>query len=135
MSRTIFFGKADEEFKKMYDAVLESQTLAIKYLQSSILNHKSIFGKDIDTVARKYILEQGYPTIPHSLGHGIGIEVHEKPSLGPSSKDIIEQGMVFSIEPGIYVKGIGGVRIEDLVLVNNNKVELLTKSEKKLIEL
>src|ERR1035437_1189489 len=111
MTRTIFFGKANNEHKRIYKTVLESQTKAIDFLKSSILNHKSINGFDIDAVSRKYIMSQGFSSIPHSLGHGIGLEVHEKPSLSPKSKDVLTNGMVFSVEPGIYILRIGGISI------------------------
>ena len=90
---------------------------------------------DIDKIARNYIIKQGFPTIPHSLGHGIGIEVHEGPRLSPKSKDILKPSMVFSIEPGIYIPGYGGVRIEDLVVLEKNGLRLLTHSPKNLIEI
>ena len=67
-----------------------------------------------------------YPTIPHSLGHGIGIEVHESPRLGPTSKDMLQVGMVFSIEPGIYIPELGGVRIENLFTIRHKKLTQLT---------
>ncbi len=95
----------------------------------------TINASDIDNAARDYIVKQGYPSIPHSLGHGIGIEVHEPPRLSPKSKDILKPGMIFSVEPGIYLPGFGGVRIEDLVLIKKDEVELLTHSPKKIIEL
>ncbi len=125
MTRTIFFGKADDKFKKIYNTVLASQQKAIESLKSSMVNGQwsidarnadssevdSIRASDIDLVTRNHIVKQGYPTNPHSLRHGIGIEVHESPRLSPESKDILKPGMVFSIEPGIYLAGFGGVRI------------------------
>ncbi len=142
MTRTIFFGKADEKFKKMYRAVLDAQKKAIEKLShlgggrmdSSEVNSRGIKASVIDKIARDYIVKQGFPTIPHSLGHGIGIEVHEQPRLSPKSKDILKEGMVFSIEPGIYIPGYGGVRIEDLVVLEKNASRLLTHSPKHLIE-
>jgi len=146
MTRTVFFGKADDKFKKIYNTVLESQQKAIDFLNSSFLNLnsnlKSIKTSEIDKVAREYIIKSGYATIPHSLGHGIGIEVHEAPNLSPKSKDILKEGMVFSIEPGIYLPagrqglpGFGGVRIEDLVVLENKGARLLTHSPKEIIEI
>ena len=74
-------------------------------------------GADVDGLARAIIVEAGYgDSFGHSLGHGIGIAVHELPGVGPNSPGIIEDGMIFSVEPGIYLSGRGGVRIEDLVL-------------------
>lgn len=136
MTRTIFFGKADDKFKKMYKTVLDAQKKAIELLKSSIVNGKSsIKATDVDHVARKYITDNGFPAIPHSLGHGIGIEVHEQPRLSPKSKDTLKEGMVFSIEPGIYIPGYGGVRIEDLVILENSGIRVLTKSNRNLIKL
>ncbi len=136
MTRTIFFGKANDKFKKMYTTVFNAQKKAIESLKSSMVNDKwSIRASDVDHIARKYITDEGFPTIPHSLGHGIGIEVHEAPRLSPKSKDILKSGMVFSIEPGIYIPGFGGVRMEDLVVLEKNEPRLLTHSPKHLIEI
>ncbi|MEK7558767.1 MAG: aminopeptidase P family protein [Patescibacteria group bacterium] len=134
MTRTVFFGKADDKFKKIYNIVLESQQKAIESLYH-ISIYNTIKASSIDNIARNYVVGQGYPTIPHSLGHGIGIEVHEAPSLSPKSKDILKPGMVFSIEPGIYIPGYGGVRIEDLAVLENRGFRLLTHSPKNLIEI
>lgn len=136
MTRTVFFGKIDVKFKKIYATVLKSQQEAIKYIkQIQPLSKSNLNAKDLDKVARDYIIKQGFPSIPHSLGHGIGLEVHESPRLSPNSKDLLKSGMVFSIEPGIYISGWGGVRIEDLVVIQNEKLEILTKSPKELIEI
>ncbi len=137
MTRTIFFGKANDKFKKIYNAVLTTQQKAIEQLSNETMKQstKSIKASVIDKIARGNVVHQGFPTIPHSLGHGIGIEVHEQPILSPKSKDILKPGMIFSIEPGIYLKGYGGVRIEDLVVLENKGARLLTHSPKYLIEL
>lgn len=129
MTRTIFFGKPTTEQKRMYEVVLESQKRAIEFL------NQGIKAADVDKEARSYIESQGYPSIPHSLGHGTGVEVHEAPHLSPRSSEKLENGMVFSIEPGIYVSGFGGVRIEDLVVLEHSVPRLLTKSPKDLIEI
>lgn len=136
MTRTVFFGKADSKFKNVYNTVLTSQQKAIDSLHHiSIYNTLSSKATNIDKIARNHIVKQGYPSIPHSLGHGIGIEVHEPPRLSPKSKDILKPGMVFSIEPGIYIPGYGGVRIEDLVVLEKSKLKLLTHSTRKLLEI
>lgn len=139
MTRTIFFGKADAKFKKMYQTVLNAQQKAIDFLTSSFNSPasatKDMKASDIDSIAREHIISSGYKTIPHSLGHGIGLEVHEAPSLSPKSKDILKEGMVFSVEPGIYIPNFGGVRIEDLVVLEKKGPRLLTHSQKALIEL
>jgi Xaa-Pro aminopeptidase len=131
MSRTVFFGKADEKLKRIYQTVKESQKKAFARLssKSSIVNLK-----DIDKIARDHIISKGFSSIPHSLGHQIGIDVHEEPRLSPKSKGKLENNMVFSIEPGIYIPSFGGVRIEDLVLYQNGP-KLLTSSNRDLIEI
>jgi Xaa-Pro aminopeptidase len=140
MTRTVFFGKANDEQKEIYQAVSDSQLSAINYFnhQSSIINLQSkirIDASELDKVARQQIEVNDFLPFPHSLGHGIGLEVHEKPSLSPNSENELKDGMVFSIEPGIYLPDFGGVRIEDLFCVRNGKLEQLTRSSKKLIEL
>jgi Xaa-Pro aminopeptidase len=135
MTRTIFSGKLTPKQKKMYETVLNAQSHAISYLKSLIVNHKSIKAKGVDQVARDYIISKGYPTIPHSVGHGIGKKVHELPHISPKSKDILKKGMIFSIEPGIYLPNFGGVRIEDLVILTKNGPKLLTHSPKTIIEI
>lgn len=148
MSRTVFFGKANDEFKKIYETVLVAQTKAIEYINSQLparhdkrgvaggINVKGqLFARSIDKVARKHITSNGFPNMFHSLGHGVGVEVHEPPHISPNSKDKIERGMVFSIEPGIYIPGFGGVRIEDLVLVTKNGAELISGANREIIEL
>jgi len=153
MTRTVFFGSANAEYKKIYRTVLAAQKRAIEFLSSTFhslpLHEKQIKASQVDKVARTYILEKGFPTIPHSLGHGVGLEVHESPRLSPKSKDRLKPGGVFTIEPGIYIPGFGGVRIEDVVVIENSGLprrplrreaskvgpRLLTKSTKEIIEI
>lgn len=139
MTRTVFYGRANEEQKKVYQTVLEAQNHAIKALDSCFLIHnsspKKAAASQIDNAARSYITAKDYPSIPHSLGHGIGLEVHESPSLSPGSKDELRNGMVFSIEPGIYLPDKYGVRIEDLCAVQDNKLLSMTRSDKKFVEI
>ncbi len=88
-------------------------------------------GQEADSIAREVIEKAGYgANFGHSLGHGVGLEVHEAPRLSPKSTDILENGMVFSIEPGIYLPRWGGIRIEDTCTLKNGKIELLSKSDK-----
>ena len=143
MTRTIVFGKPSDKQKKTHATVLEAQQKAVKYVEnfysssersesrsksSRFRSNNKLKLSSLDRVAREYIISQGYPTIPHSLGHGIGLEVHETPSLSPGSKETLDEGMVFSIEPGIYIPGFGGVRIEDLFAIQKGKLVKLTKS-------
>ncbi len=139
MTRTVFLGKATNEQRKVYETVLNSQQKAVSYLESCFLNlnssEKIINSADVDRMARDYIMSSGFASIPHSLGHGIGIEVHEPPTLSPISQQSLTEGMVFSIEPGIYLPGKFGIRIEDLFVIEKNKLRRLTKSPNKLIEI
>ncbi len=154
MTRTIFLGKATAEQKKAYQTVYAAQQKSIEFLNSQLSPIKSgsrmattigttlnssqsklIQTSDVDKAARDYIISQGYPSIPHSLGHGIGLEVHELPTLSPVSKQRLENDMVFSIEPGIYIPGKFGIRIEDLFVIENDKLRQLTHSPSHLIEL
>ena len=142
MTRTIFFGKPSTEQKRMYETVLEAQQKAIQQFSNLTMQQSKIKASEIDKIACDYIISKGYPTIPHGLGHGIGIDVHEAPRLSPKSKDVLKQGMVFSIEPGIYLpaeasakEGIpaGGVRIEDLVVLEKSGLRILTQSFRHLL--
>ncbi|ACZ61768.1 M24 family metallopeptidase [Dehalococcoides mccartyi] len=125
MTRTVLPGKPDSKFKKIYDIVLSAQQKAIDQITSGMT------GQEADAIAREIIEKAGYgANFGHSLGHGVGLEVHEAPRLSPKSTDILENGMVFSIEPGIYLPGWGGIRIEDTCTLKNGKIELLSKSDK-----
>ncbi len=135
MTRTVVFGKASEKQKKIYAIVLEAQTIAIQQCSNLAIKQSAIHASEIDSIARKHIEQNKFSTIPHSLGHGTGLEVHESPSLSPRSKDKLENGMVFSVEPGIYIPNFGGVRIEDLATLTKTEVRLLTKSPRELIEI
>lgn len=133
MSRTIFFGKPDEKFKKMYEAVLHAQVSAIDY--RPLTESKTPIPSELDKISRDIITSLGFPNIPHSVGHGVGLQVHELPHISPGFKDIIEANTAFTIEPGIYVNGVGGIRIEDTVYYDGKNIVALTRSSKKLIEL
>ena len=130
MTRTVVFGKASSKVKNVYEIVLSAQKLAEEKIQASKL------ASDIDGIARNYIKEKGFGKFfGHSLGHGVGIMVHEGPTLGEQSKDLLKTNQVVSVEPGIYLPNEFGVRIEDLVIIKENNCEILTKSSKELIEL
>lgn len=130
MTRTVFFGLPTLKFKQIYHTVLAAQKVAVKTIRESNLRTN-----DVDKSARQYIADKGFPTIPHSTGHGIGIDVHEPPSLSPKSKSRLKNGMIFSIEPGIYLNGWGGVRIEDLFLFEDNSLKKITHSTSEIISL
>jgi len=129
MTRTVFFGRAPKEFIEMYNTVLKAQELAISSIKEGIKSSV------VDKSARDYILKQNYPNIIHSVGHGIGLEVHENPHISPNSKELLKNGMIFSIEPGIYIPKFGGVRIEDLVLLREGNAQLLSHSKREIIEI
>ncbi|NLJ96142.1 MAG: aminopeptidase P family protein [Clostridiales bacterium] len=130
MTRTIVVGKANDKQKEIYNIVLEAQLAALDAIKPGLK------GKEIDKVARDIIYKAGYEgCFGHGLGHSVGLFIHENPRLSPSEEDLIEDGMVETVEPGIYIRGFGGVRIEDLVLVTENGHENFTHSDKTLIEL
>ncbi len=137
MTRTVFFGKPNPKLSEIYKTVLNAQKAAVNTIRKFlILNYKSGIKADyIDKVSRNYIISEGFFSIPHSLGHGIGLEVHEPPYLSPNSKSLLKSGMIFSIEPGIYMGGFGGVRIEDLFLIKDNRLEKITHSTSGIIRL
>ncbi|MBI4337509.1 MAG: aminopeptidase P family protein [Chloroflexi bacterium] len=125
LTRTVIIGPPDDTFRKVYDFVLGAQ------LTATALVKPGVTGADCDGYARKVIEEAGYgETFGHSLGHGVGLAVHEYPGVGPTSQGILKQGMVFTIEPGIYISGWGGVRIEDIVLLEANGAKTLSKAKK-----
>ncbi len=142
-TRTVFFGSPTAKFKKIYQTVLDAQNKAIEFInsqlstpiQSGSMVNNQLFAHEVDKIARNHIIERGFPSIPYSLGHGIGIDVHESPSLSPKSKSGLKNGMVFSIEPGIYLNGWGGVRIEDLFLLEENSLKKITYSASEIISL
>ncbi|GGI39974.1 M24 family metallopeptidase [Mammaliicoccus stepanovicii] len=128
ITRTFAIGEPKEEMKKIYNIVLKSQKAALERVKMGMT------GKEADSIAREIIKEHGYgEQFGHSLGHGIGLEVHEGPALSQKSDIILEENMCITLEPGIYVDGLGGVRIEDDVLVTKNGLQRFTKSSKDLI--
>lgn len=124
-TRTLCIGKPDKTYRKVYDTVLGAQLAAISLIKSGMT------GKEADGFARTVIEEAGYgDEFGHSLGHGTGLAAHEQPRVGPNSDDILVDGMVFSVEPGIYLPGWGGVRIEDLAVLENGVTRVLSKGTK-----
>lgn len=132
MTRTFIFGEPSNKQKEIHKIVFEAQQKAVDYINRLIKAKQKIKASEVDKVARDYIISKGYSSIPHSLGHGIGLEVHEYPYLSVSSEQELKLGMVFSIEPGIYIEGFGGVRIEDLYLIGKSGLKQLTKSNIRL---
>jgi len=125
MTRTVFFGGADEEQQKVYDLVLKANEAGIAAVRPGVKL------SEIDAAARKVIADAGYGEyFTHRLGHGLGLECHEPPDVSAASDAVAQVGMVFSIEPGIYLPGRFGVRIEDLVLVTEDGCRVLTSAKK-----
>ncbi len=125
LSRTICLGTPDDTFNKVYNTVLEAQRVALATIREGIT------GGEIDNVARIVIKQAGFgEAFGHGLGHGIGLAPHEPPRLGPNSLEHLADGMVFTIEPGIYLVGWGGVRIEDVVVMESGKIRVVSKAKK-----
>lgn len=128
MTRTIAVGEPSPELKHIYEIVLEAQLRGVNGIKAGLT------GIQADALTRDYITEKGFgPNYGHSTGHGIGLEIHEGPALSFRSDTVLEPGMVVTVEPGIYVPGLGGVRIEDDILVTKDANEILTHSPKELI--
>lgn len=128
-TRTIFLGKPDPLMKKIYTIVYDAQMKAIEKTRPGVK------ASELDFAARSLITKAGYGrNFGHSLGHGIGMQVHEMPAMNAKSTAVLEPGMVFTVEPGIYIPGKGGVRIEDMVLVTEKGYEVLSESIPKKIE-
>ena len=123
ITRTFIAGKATEKQQKIYETVQLAHQRAFEKIAPDVLAQK------VDYAAWRVIDKAGFGDyFVHNLGHGVGLEVHEAPVLGPESKDILQAGNVVTDEPGIYLPGYGGVRIEDTVLVTETGAEKLTKS-------
>ena len=127
ITRVIFSGTPTAAQREHYAAVLKAQQAALGALKVGVA------GGVADQLARHIIKDAGFPVFSHGLGHGVGLEIHELPYLRPNSTDALEPGMVFSIEPGIYLPGAMGIRLEDLVLMTNNGPQVLTQASKELI--
>ncbi len=130
LTRTVWLGKISARFKEIYTVCLDAQMEAISAIKAGVPAAR------IDQIARKVISRAGYGKyFVHSLGHGIGLDVHENPALHTRSKTILQAGMVVTVEPGIYIPGLGGVRIEDDVLVQQNSCRVLSDLPKQIDEI
>jgi Xaa-Pro aminopeptidase len=128
MTRTIVLGKPSEKMVEIYNVVLEAQILAAKSFREGAV------AVDVDKVARDYIANAGYgENFGHSLGHGVGRQIHEAPTIGCRNGTVLKSGMVVTNEPGIYLKGFGGVRIEDILVITPDGSEIMSKSTKEMI--
>ena len=128
MTRTVALGQPSETMRRVYDTVLYAQQAC----EAALAPGKVC--SDIDRIARDYIDQQGYAgRFGHGLGHAVGIDIHEDPRLSWSCHDVVEAGMVLTVEPGVYLPGVGGVRIENTCLVTDSGCEPLTHAPKELI--
>jgi Xaa-Pro aminopeptidase len=128
MTRTVAVGEPDETMRKVYQTVYEAQAMAEKALQ------KDKWTDDIDAVARDYIDSMGYAgRFGHGLGHSLGIDIHEIPRLSAACHETVKAGHVLTVEPGIYLPGIGGVRIENTCIIKENGTQALTYATRELI--
>ncbi|MBI4335294.1 MAG: aminopeptidase P family protein [Candidatus Omnitrophica bacterium] len=121
LTRVVFLGKIEKLFTDIYNVCIGAQAAAIKKIKPGAR------AGDIDEAARRYISRKGFGKFfGHALGHGVGLDVHERPRLCPKANDIIRPNMIFTVEPGIYLEGRGGVRVEDMVLVTEKGCEVLS---------
>ncbi len=124
ISRTLVLGCPDDTFKRVYKTVLDAQAMAIDAIKPGIS------GKSIDKIARDHIEKMGFKgKFGHGLGHGTGLAVHERPKLSPLKDTKLEPQMVFTVEPGVYLPGWGGVRLENMVVVRENGAEVLNRTD------
>lgn len=130
LTRMVFLGRMSEKFRRIYEWVLNAQMKAIEKLKPGVRI------SDIDRAARQYLERKGVGKyFSHRLGHGVGMEIHEEPSISQANKARLKEGMVFTIEPAVYIPGWGGCRIEDMVLVTRGGVEILSNSPRQMINI
>ena len=130
MTRTVVVGKANDEQRKIYQIVLDAQRAALEVIKEGMIC------SEVDKAARDLIANAGFgECFGHGLGHSVGLEIHEAPSLSPKCNRVLQENMLMTVEPGIYLPGFGGVRIEDLVLITKDGYRNLTYSRKDLVEL
>lgn len=128
MTRTVAAGTPGEEMRRVYNAVLEAEEAAVAAVRPGAR------AADLDALAREILERHGLgEAFAHSLGHGVGLNIHEGPGLRNGSEDVLEPGMVVTVEPGAYLPGVGGVRIEDLVLVTEGGSEVLSRTPKERV--
>ena len=130
MTRTVHMGRASKQAREMYEVVRKAQERAVAAVRPGVQ------AGEVDQAARQVLEQAGLGRyFTHSTGHGVGLEIHEPPRLGKGQVELLRPGMVVTVEPGAYVAGRGGVRIEDMVVVTGKGCEVLTPTTKELIEL
>jgi Xaa-Pro aminopeptidase len=128
MTRTVQMGRQNGQMRTIYSAVRDAQQAAIEAVRAGVSTG------EVDQSARKMLRNKGLARyFTHSTGHGVGLEIHEAPRLAVGQKVVLQPGMVITIEPGAYIPGVGGVRIEDMVVVTGNGCQVLTPTDKELI--
>ena len=128
MTRTVFCGESAKEMSDIYGIVLKAQLNVLNNVKAGMT------GKEVDALAREVITANGFKeNFQHGLGHSVGLDIHEKPTMNPTSEEVLHENQLITVEPGIYVPGLGGVRIEDLIIIKNDGIINLTKSPKDII--
>ena len=127
MTRTLSVGEPGDDQKKMWEQVIESQRLGREYAQPGVT------AGSVDDQCRNYLNDQGVGKyFAHGTGHGVGLDIHEAPRVGGGVEDVLEPGYIVTVEPGIYIEGKAGVRIEDTLCITSNGAEVLTTFPKEL---
>ena len=127
MTRTFCLTDPGETMRKVHSIVLEAQLYALKHIKAGMT------GREADSLAREYITAHGYGAqFGHSLGHGVGVEIHEDPRLSKFADETLAENMIVTIEPGVYIDGVGGVRIEDMAVVKADGLKNLTDFSKNI---
>ncbi len=130
LTRTVFLGEPDDQFKRVYDVVLTAQTMAEERIEAGMT------GRDAHLIAQQIIADAGHGDhFGHGLGHGVGLEIHEDPRLSPFSEDVLADGHVVTVEPGIYIPGWGGVRIEDQCVMEGGRLRPISTAPKLDLEM
>ena len=130
MTRTVVMGPASDLQKKLYDIVLRAQLKGVEAVRPGLS------GVDLDKICRDSIAADGYgDCFNHGLGHGVGLDIHELPVASPKSDSVLEENMIITVEPGVYISGEIGLRIEDSVVVTADGCEILTHTPKELVEI
>ena len=138
MTRMIFVGDPTPEWIQAYKALLHAQQAAILSLRAHFSHTNdakthAVNGSELDVQTRTLLRNEGFPEHPHTLGHGLGLDIHETPRLSQYTDSILEPGMVITIEPGIYIPELFGMRIEDTIALTDSGIEVLTASDKTMI--